>query len=124
MLYSVITAQQACSTEIGYLPILVFTNGYLLLTAETEQDIANEKLQEQELAAEIREWQRKLKSQHKMMGGVHMSSQHTSQVLKNVHKLENQLQLVRTSYKWKDLATTRKGRVGWILESILFPGGP
>ena len=66
----------------------------MLWTAEIEQEIANEKMKEQELAAEIREWQRKLKSQHKTMGGVHMSTQHTSQVLKNVHKLENQLQLV------------------------------
>ena len=81
-----------------YFMLCKINNNYyfMLLTAETEQDIANEKLQEQELEAEIREWQRKLKSQHKTMGGVHMSSQHTSQVLKNVHKLENQLQLVRT----------------------------
>ena len=65
-----------------------------LYTAAFDEEIEKEKNLEKEVAAEIREWQRKLKSQHKTMGGVHMSSQHTSQMLKNVHKLENQLQLV------------------------------
>ena len=43
----------------------------------------------------MREWQKKNKEQNKQMGGVHMSSQHHKQTVKNVRKLDNQLELVR-----------------------------
>lgn len=53
-----------------------------------------ERKRHQELDAEIREMEKKISGQHKNMGGVHMSSQHTQKTSKGVRKLENQLQLV------------------------------
>lgn len=47
-----------------------------------------------ELDAEIRKWEKKIKDQHKNMGGVHMSSQHTVQMQKTVRTLENRLDQV------------------------------
>lgn len=44
-----------------------------------------------ELDAKIREWERKIKQQHRNMGGVHMSAQHTVQTQKTMRTLENRL---------------------------------
>lgn len=48
-----------------------------------------------ELDAKIREWEKKIRNQHKNMGGVHMSSQHTVQTQKTIRTLENRLDQVR-----------------------------
>ena len=50
---------------------------------------------QRELDAKIREWEKKIKEQHKNMGGVHMSSQHTTQMQKTQRVLENRLDQVR-----------------------------
>ena len=59
-----------------------------------EEQIEEEKKRAEELKSEVREWERKNKDDNKKMGGVHMSAQHHVQTLKNVRKLDNNLQLV------------------------------
>lgn len=58
---------------------------------EHEKDIEESKREQQELDAEIRKWENKIKEQHKNMGGVHMSTQHTTQTQKTTRVLENRL---------------------------------
>jgi len=60
--------------------------------------ISDEHKKQEELDAEIREWEKKIRNQHKNMGGVHMSGQHNVKVQKTVRKLENQLQLANNSF--------------------------
>lgn len=42
----------------------------------------------------IREWEKKIKEQHKGMGGIHMSAQHTIQIQKTIRTLGNRLDQV------------------------------
>ncbi|KAK3594432.1 hypothetical protein CHS0354_000254 [Potamilus streckersoni] len=56
-----------------------------------EQEIEEEKRKSMELDARIRDWEKKIKQQHKNMGGVHMSSQHTVQMQKTIRVQENRL---------------------------------
>lgn len=58
---------------------------------EHEKNIEEFKREQQELDAEIREWENKIKEQHKNMGGIHMSTQHTTQTQKTTRVLENRL---------------------------------
>lgn len=69
----------------------------LIFLANIEQQIEEERKAAEEVKSELREWQKKNKEQNKKMGGVHMSSQHHKQTVKNVRKLDNQLELVRNS---------------------------
>nr|KAG5696204.1 hypothetical protein BaRGS_021689 [Batillaria attramentaria] len=62
---------------------------------EHEKDIEESKKEQKELDAKIREWEQKIKDQQKNMGGVHMSSQHTSQTQKTIRVLENRLDQLR-----------------------------
>ncbi|XP_078335356.1 coiled-coil domain-containing protein 63-like isoform X2 [Crassostrea virginica] len=67
----------------------------LVVLAEAKEDydteINEEKQMHTELDAKIREWEKKIRNQHKNMGGVHMSSQHTVQTQKTIRTLENRL---------------------------------
>ncbi|KAK3087593.1 hypothetical protein FSP39_007948 [Pinctada imbricata] len=56
-----------------------------------DTEISEEKKLHVELDAKIREWEKKIKVQHKNMGGIHMSSQHTVQTQKTIRTLENRL---------------------------------
>ncbi|RUS82977.1 hypothetical protein EGW08_009262 [Elysia chlorotica] len=56
-----------------------------------EEEMKEEDEMQKELDAKIREWEKKIKEQHKNMGGVHMSSQHTTQMQKTQRVLENRL---------------------------------
>ena len=56
--------------------------------------IKQEKETHEELDAKLKEWRKKIKDQHKNMGGVNMSRAHVMQTQKKVTKLENTLQLV------------------------------
>ncbi|XP_048249157.1 coiled-coil domain-containing protein 63-like [Haliotis cracherodii] len=58
---------------------------------DCDLEIKEEKQNHVELDAKIREWEKKIRNQHKNMGGVHMSSQHTTQTQKTVRVLENRL---------------------------------
>ena len=69
-------------------------NKNLHFSDENEIDIDEEKKMHIELDAQIREWEKRIKGQHKNMGGVHMSSQHTVQMQKTVRTLENRLDQV------------------------------
>ena len=53
---------------------------------------------QRELDIKIREWEKKIKEQHKNMGGVHMSSQHTTQMQKTQRVLENRLDQVSVKH--------------------------
>ncbi|ELU09042.1 hypothetical protein CAPTEDRAFT_158042 [Capitella teleta] len=76
---------------------------------DVETSITEERKLHQELDAEIREWEKKLRKTHKNMGGVHMSAAHTHKVSKDVRKMENQLQLSNNSF-CKALEVNRKLR--------------
>ncbi|XP_021350085.1 coiled-coil domain-containing protein 63-like isoform X3 [Mizuhopecten yessoensis] len=56
-----------------------------------DSEQAEEKRKSVELDAKIREWEKKIHNQHKNMGGIHMSSQHTVQTQKTIRTLENRL---------------------------------
>ncbi|XP_067659008.1 coiled-coil domain-containing protein 63-like [Haliotis asinina] len=58
---------------------------------DCDVEIKEEKQHHVELDAKIREWEKKIRNQHKNMGGVHMSAQHTTQTQKTVRVLENRL---------------------------------
>lgn len=58
---------------------------------EKEKAIEDEKVTIERLNGEIKEWERKIKDQHKNMGGVHMSAAHTQKTQKDIHTLENRL---------------------------------
>jgi len=58
---------------------------------KTEEEMREEEELQIELDAKIKEWERKIKTQHKNMGGVHMSSQHTTQMQKTQRVLDNRL---------------------------------
>ncbi|CAH1775288.1 unnamed protein product [Owenia fusiformis] len=58
---------------------------------DLHQSIDDEKENQKELDAKIREWEKKIRDQHKNMGGIHMSRQHTIKTQKNVRVLENRL---------------------------------
>ena len=77
---------------------LTFAIVYELLTLSISEDydteISDEKKLHVELDAKIREWEKKIKVQHKNMGGIHMSSQHTVQTQKTIRTLENRLDQV------------------------------
>ena len=66
----------------------------IALTETVEQEISDEKARHEELNAQIREWEKKMKTQHKGMGGVNMSRGHIVRTQKNISKLENQLSQV------------------------------
>ena len=68
-----------------------------VVTDEHEKDIDEAKEEQMDLDAKIREWENKIKQQHKNMGGVHMSSQHTTQTQKTVRVLENRLDQVQST---------------------------
>lgn len=63
-------------------------------TDEKDREIDEEKNIIEKLTAEQKEWERKIKEQHKMMGGVHMSSAHTAKTQKEIRTLENRLDKV------------------------------
>ncbi|CAD5116302.1 DgyrCDS5208 [Dimorphilus gyrociliatus] len=58
---------------------------------ETEKAIVDEIRQQEDLKAEIKEWEAKCKKQNQNMGGSNMSHQHNVKVQRNIGKLENQL---------------------------------
>jgi len=58
---------------------------------KTEEEMKEEDELQQELDAKIKEWSKKIKNQHKNMGGVHMSAQHTTQMEKTKRVLDNRL---------------------------------
>ncbi|XP_074654306.1 outer dynein arm-docking complex subunit 1-like [Tubulanus polymorphus] len=58
---------------------------------QKDQEIEDEKQNHIELDTEIRKWERKIRDQHKNMGGVNMSRQHTIQTQKKIRVLENRL---------------------------------
>lgn len=62
---------------------------------EKDREIEEEKTIIEKLSAEEKEWERKIKDQHKKMGGVHMSSVHTAKTQKDIRTLENRLDKVR-----------------------------
>ena len=66
----------------------------ICLTEDYDKEIEDEKKKTIELDTKIREWERKIKQQHRNMGGVHMSSQHTVQTQKTMRTLENRLDQV------------------------------
>ena len=59
-----------------------------------QDQIQEEREKHEELDAQIREERKKVKEQHKNMGGVNMSKAHAMQTQKKVTRLENTLQLV------------------------------
>ncbi|XP_060071331.1 coiled-coil domain-containing protein 63-like [Ylistrum balloti] len=63
-----------------------------------DSDIADEKRKAVELDAKIKEWDRKIHHQHKNMGGIHMSSQHTVQTQKTIRTLENRLDTAKKTF--------------------------
>jgi len=67
---------------------------WYLFTEDYDTEINEEKKKSTELDAKIRDWEKKIKHQHKNMGGVHMSSQHTVQTQKTIRTLENRLDQV------------------------------
>lgn len=76
-------------------PVLIwFKPNKNCISDDCEKEIAEAKKEQAELDAKIREWELKIKDQHKNMGGVHMSSQHTTQTQKNIRVLENRLDQV------------------------------
>ena len=84
-----------CVTQISghawnleYILLVIFTEDY-------DKEIEDEKKKITELDAKIRDGERKIKSQHRNMGGVHMSSQHTVQTQKTMRTLENRLDQVK-----------------------------
>lgn len=76
---------------------------------ENENDIEEEKKMHIELDAQVREWEKRIKGQHKNMGGVHMSSQHTVQMQKTLRTLENRLDQSKQSF-CKQLAENARQR--------------
>jgi len=87
--------------------------------ADAKEDYTNEideeKKKNTELDAKIREWERKIKNQHKNMGGVHMSSQHTVQTQKTLRTLENRLDQSKTKF---NSILTDNGRMRDEIESL------
>ena len=69
-----------------------------IITEDYDSLIDHEKKKGIELDAKIREWERKIKQQHRNMGGVHMSAQHTVQTQKTMRTLENRLDQVIFTY--------------------------
>ena len=61
-----------------------------------EQEIEDERTLHMELDTELRAWEKKIREQHKKMGGVHMSQGHTIQMQKRSRTLANRLDQVRT----------------------------
>ncbi|KAF6036165.1 CCDC114 [Bugula neritina] len=58
---------------------------------EKDREIDEERNIIEKLTAEQKEWEKKIKDQHKMMGGVHMSASHTAKTQKEIRTLENRL---------------------------------
>ncbi|XP_067945851.1 outer dynein arm-docking complex subunit 1-like [Watersipora subatra] len=58
---------------------------------EKDREIEEERNIIEKLTAEQKEWEKKIKEQHKMMGGVHMSAAHTAKTQKEIRTLENRL---------------------------------
>ncbi|XP_064642414.1 coiled-coil domain-containing protein 63-like [Lineus longissimus] len=56
-----------------------------------EQEVEDERNLHMELDSELRAWEKKIREQHKKMGGVHMSGAHTVQTQKKARTLENRL---------------------------------
>ena len=61
---------------------------------EKDREATEEKNIIEKLTAEQKEWERKIKEQHKKMGGVHMSAAHTAKTQKEIRTLENRLDKV------------------------------
>jgi len=66
----------------------------LLILDEKDREIDEERNIIEKLTAEQKEWEKKIKDQHKMMGGVHMSASHTAKTQKEIRTLENRLDKV------------------------------
>ena len=77
-----------CLKSLNIFCLFFFTEDY-------DKEIEDEKKKITELDAKIRDGERKIKSQHRNMGGVHMSSQHTVQTQKTMRTLENRLDQVK-----------------------------
>ena len=75
--------------------MILFTCRCCCCLGNIDQQIEEERKASEEVRSEMREWQKKNKEQNKKMGGVHMSAAHHKQTVKNVRKLDNQLELVR-----------------------------
>lgn len=73
------------------------TNNFLIIVDEKDNEIEEEKRTMADLDVQIKEWEKKVRQQHKKMGGVHMSSGHTVQTQKTINTLENRLDQVRHS---------------------------
>lgn len=84
-------------------------SGLIETKTTVEEEIEEEQKKQEELASEIRNWEKKNKEQSKKMGGVHMSAQHNVQTTKNVRKLEGQLQQANNKFS-KKLETNKKLR--------------
>lgn len=67
---------------------------FVVTVENVEDQIEEERKRSEELKSECREWEKKNKEENKKMGGVHMSAQHHVTTVKNVRKLDNQLELV------------------------------
>ena len=69
----------------------------LFISDEKDREIDEERNIIEKLTAEQKEWEKKIKEQHKNMGGVHMSSAHTAKTQKEIRTLENRLDKVSFS---------------------------
>ena len=65
---------------------------------KTEEEMKEEDDMQIDLDIKIKEWEKKIKQQHKNMGGVHMSAQHTTQMQKTQRVLDNRLDQVNFLY--------------------------
>lgn len=82
---------------------------------EYNKEIDDEKKKGIELDAKIRDWEKKIKQQHRNMGGVHMSAQHTVQTQKTLRTLENRLDQNRRKF---NTILTENGRMRDEIESL------
>ena len=91
------------------------SNDEFPITDDYQQLIDDEKKKLIELEAKNREWERKIKAQHRNMGGVHMSAQHTVQTQKTLRTLENRLDQVNISQPLYNtiVGIQRKNYVNW-----------
>lgn len=66
--------------------------------SDVHQQIKDEKQKQKDLDVQIRDAEKKIREQHKNMGGSNSSSAHSAQTTKNNRKLENQLQLANNRF--------------------------
>lgn len=70
----------------------------------------------EKLTAEQKDWEKKIKEQHKMMGGVHMSAAHTAKTQKEIRTLENRLDKVCGYYIPK---TVKSENIWFVTKELL-----